>query len=108
MFPAHVQKFISSYYVFGLLPLDKVLHFIVGVFVTIVLRKWGASMRRTVTVLLLFALLKELIDSFTLNNSFFEHCIDVFATMIYPMLVWLIIMLKTEKHSNSTPDQRIR
>lgn len=99
MFPAHIQKIISSYYVLGFLPLDKVLHFAVGVLITLLLRWRNIRMPVIFSATIALAIAKEVIDSFVLNNSLSEHVIDILVTIIYPTMVWGILVIQQKHHS---------
>lgn len=95
MFPPEIQKIISSYLILGFLPLDKFLHFMVGVIVTILLRLFKIRMSIVFSATLILALGKECIDFYVLNNTFWEQFLDIGVTLIYPLLLWGVIKIKS-------------
>ncbi len=101
MFPPEVQQIISNYLVFGFLPLDKLLHFLVGAILAAGLRLSGRTFRTTFILIGVIAVVKEVIDSFTLNSVLEEHCLDIIVTLIYPTVMYGIHRLKVlAAHSN--------
>ena len=93
LFPPHVQKFISGYRIFGVLPLDKTLHFVIGMGLTILLKKLGMRLRYVFLTVLVIEILKEISDKDVIGNTPEEHAWDILATMLYPLLliaVWVV------------------
>lgn len=97
IFPPHVQKFISTYQILGVVPLDKTLHFLVGAVVTIVGLKLKLSFAKTMLILLVLAVIKETIDLNTLTNTSLEVTLDVLVTFLYPGILFVVRMLKEKK-----------
>ncbi|GEM_PF-6611121 len=95
MFPAHIQYFMSTYLVFGIFPLDKVLHLLVGMFITIVMRLFKFRMRMIFLIIAVVALIKEAIDSRIMTNTIEENILDAIATFSYPLLLHLAIKVKS-------------
>lgn len=99
IFPNAVQTVISTYKIGGIIPLDKTLHFTVGMLVTIILRIKKIHIKKIFIFLASIEFIKEIHDSFTLNSSFFEEFLDMFWTLAYPLL--LLIVIKSKKKLNS-------
>ncbi len=93
-FPPEIQRIISTYLVFGFIPLDKLLHFLVGAIVAIGLRLSGRSFRSVFIVVAILAIAKEVNDSFILNNSIIENGLDIIVTLAYPILIYGIDRIK--------------
>ncbi len=101
MFPPEIQKVISTYLVFGFIPMDKLLHFIVGAILAVGLRLSGRTFKTMFIVIGVIAVIKEVIDSFTMNSFLREHSLDILVTFIYPTLMYGIHRLKVlSAHSN--------
>lgn len=94
MFPPEIQYVISNYQVFGLLPLDKILHFFIGAIITVALRILGINPTWTLIIVAIVAMIKEAIDSYTLNNSTTEHIVDILVSVLYPALLLGVSHLK--------------
>lgn len=94
MFPPEIQRIISTYQIFGFIPLDKVLHVLVGMFVTVVLRLFKIRMVRVLFIVLLLAVGKELNDTYVLNNTMEEHILDILVSIAYPLILWAAVTLK--------------
>lgn len=92
---------ISEIKILGILPLDSLLHFIVGIVFIALLRKFKISLGKATIFLLVIALSKEFFDSFTLTSSIREAILDISATMIYPSLVYLIRFIKADTNDRS-------
>lgn len=78
---------ISQTKLFGWLPLDILMHGIIGAIVTIVVQVYRKSHVQAFVVCLILALLKELFDSMSLTASWGEAIKDILVTMIYPTLL---------------------
>lgn len=94
MFPQNVQKIISSYQILGIIPLDKVLHFIVGMILTIVMRKMNFRFRWVFGILVMLEAVKEFIDSYAYSSTLEEHLLDALATLSYPTIILIVIYIK--------------
>jgi hypothetical protein len=94
MFPKHVQHFISNYQILGIIPLDKVLHVVIGAIITICLRAFKFRLRYVGLVLGGLCVVKEVIDLNTLNSSVIESIMDTLATFVYPVLLAGAMWLK--------------
>jgi hypothetical protein len=94
MFPPEIQKIISTYQIFGFIPLDKVLHVLVGMIITIVLRTFKIRMGLVFTIVFLLAVAKEINDTFVLNNTMEEHILDILVSIAYPLILWVAIIFK--------------
>src|SRR3989338_3376180 len=94
MFPRDIQKFISAYQIFGLIPLDKTLHFFIGMLITILMRLCNQNMKRVLGVLLVIVITKEIIDLNTLQSSILETFWDALVTFIYPVIILIVIEIK--------------
>lgn len=99
MFPAKIQYLISNYQVFGVLPLDKILHFFIGAILTVGLRLMGVKPSWTLFFVTMIAVVKEVIDSYTINNSNLEHFVDILVSILYPLLLLGVARLK--QHSSA-------
>lgn len=94
MFPRHIQYLISNYNIFGFIPLDKTLHFVIGTLITIILRLFKIRMRFIFLFIIVIELIKEFIDYKTLNSTLSEQIIDALITLTYPIILILVIKLK--------------
>lgn len=101
MFPNKIQYFISNYYIFDIFPLDKTLHIIIGAILTIVLRKFGLRMKHVFAILAILCIVKELIDSKTIGSTFSESITDIVVSFFYPIIVVIIIKLKSNLNKAS-------
>lgn len=97
MFPKEIQYVISNYQIFGVIPLDKTLHFLVGAIITVVLRWRKVSIQNTFIILAFIEITKEIIDSKTLQSSIHEEVMDFIATFIYPAILYCVIAFKKAK-----------
>lgn len=80
----------SKTYLFDTIRLDLILHFFLGVILTLLIRKWKKSPLFGFALVLLIQLIKEFYDSFTLNASVKESIIDTAVTVIYPFTLIII------------------
>lgn len=87
--------------IFGVIPLDKVLHFLIGMLITIVLRWRKVSINKILLLIFILELIKETHDSFVLNNTMEEHILDALVTFLYPALIWVIIKIKSSANTYS-------
>ena len=98
MFPREVQQIISSYQIFGLVPLDKTLHFLVGAAVTVVAARLGLRLRWVFLLLLVLGGVKEYLDSFAYTSHWREHTLDILAGLAYVIVLagvrWLRGLVK--------------
>lgn len=85
---------LSKTYLFGLIPVDGLLHFAIGLILTLVLRKKGLSPIMTVTLIALIQLLKEFLDSFSMTATFEEALKDTVITLIFPVLNLILFYVK--------------
>lgn len=102
MFPNHIQQIIATYKILGFLPLDKFLHFIVGLIVTAALRYTKFSFKTIFFVILGLCIVKEIIDIQRLNSSFLESLADTLVTYIYPVLLWGAVWMKRKLSEEET------
>lgn len=94
MFPNHIQKIISTYQIMGFLPLDKFLHFLVGLIITIALRYSKFSFKTIFFVILVMCIVKEIVDYGTIQSSVAESIADTVVSFLYPLLLWGAVWLK--------------
>lgn len=87
-------KFISDYNLFGFLPLDKTLHFFFGMWLTMLLRSYRVRFKIIFSVLIGLELIKETYDSFYLESTLLEHCLDFVVTLLYPIILLGVVELK--------------
>ncbi|GAB4011672.1 MAG: hypothetical protein Fur0010_06470 [Bdellovibrio sp.] len=88
--------YISKNDLFGVLPLDILFHYIIGVILTIgLLKAVKNNLILALIGLLIIELLKEYYDSFTMTASLGESLKDIFVTLIHPIM--LIIIRKLTK-----------
>lgn len=86
-----VLGFISEYQIFGLIPLDLTLHFIIGMLWTIVGLKKNISFGKLTVGLAFIALAKEANDYFFhYKTHWSEYVSDFSVTMLYLVIVYLI------------------
>ena len=80
---------ISSYKIFGLIPLDLVLHCLIGGLITYFGIKQKFSLGKIFIALVIIAGLKELNDYlFHLPNNYTEYLFDFLITFVYITIVW--------------------
>lgn len=88
-------RVISKTYLFDTIRLDLLLHFILGIILTLLIRKWKKSPLFALALVLFIQLIKEYYDSFTLNASLSESVLDTVVTISYPLtLVVLEFVMK--------------
>ena len=89
---------ISKTVLFGFLPLDLLLHFIVGVTVTIFALKFNISYLLTTILLISIAFLKELNDYlFHITTTYTEYLSDFLITIVYVFLLGGVRLIKRKK-----------
>jgi hypothetical protein len=79
--------YISTTKLFGWIPLDILVHFSMGMIITILALKKLKSSSKAFLITLALAILKEIFDSFSLTASWEEALKDVLITLIYPLLI---------------------
>ncbi|HXH73682.1 MAG TPA: hypothetical protein VNJ08_01860 [Bacteriovoracaceae bacterium] len=94
LFSEDTQKFISNYMVMGLVPLDKVLHFLVGLIITLVMRFLSFKMKYVFLLLAALEIIKEFNDYAVLNSSRLEQVYDIVATFLYPLILLGVLRFK--------------
>ncbi len=90
MFPKSIQNVISNYQILGWIPLDKVLHFIVGMALTLFLIRFKLRLIYILVSILALALIKEYIDSFAYTSHWLEHSLDALTSITYPVILYVI------------------
>ena len=85
---------ISKTKLFGWLPLDYLLHFVVGIILMVIFTKVMKSVFKAFLLLLTIQVLKEILDSFSLTATWQEALTDTALTLSYPVLVIFIVLLK--------------
>lgn len=98
-FTNFTREMSSTYILSGLIRLDLLLHFIMGVFLTLIIRKWKKSPIFGLSLVLLIQLIKEYYDSFNMQASLEEAFIDTIVTIAYPLILVLlnVVIKKIEK-----------
>jgi len=86
---------ISETTLFGFLPLDILLHFVFGILITLIVKKYTKSLIKGFIACLTLAIIKEIYDSGTLVASLMESIKDITVTVIYP--IYKIIKEKVVK-----------
>lgn len=86
--------YISDTVLFGWLPLDIVVHFILGILITVICFKITKSAIKSFVICLALAILKELYDSTTLVASWTEALKDIAVTLIYPVIFLSVAYIK--------------
>jgi hypothetical protein len=90
-----VLQFISTYKIVGIIPLDLVAHFLVGMVWTIIGLKKDLSFKVVCTGLFLIALLKEVYDySFVYVTHWTEYASDFAITLLYIVVLFFVRKLK--------------
>lgn len=89
-----LSHYITNTMIAGVLPLDSVVHALVGLIITVILLKFRFKFWWTMLVVLLAAVTKEIYDSFSLNNNYDEHLLDLLATLAYPIILSMARFLK--------------
>lgn len=85
---------ISQTKLFGWLPLDMLMHSILGALIAITTQIFTKSAWKAFFVCLGAALLKELYDSTSLVASWSEAIKDIVITMIYPSFLVVVVFIK--------------
>lgn len=85
---------LSKTYLFGWLPLDGLLHFLVGLVLTLIFRKKGFDPKKSVAIIFVLQLIKEGFDSFKMTATWEEAARDTLFTMIFPVINWIIFLIK--------------
>ncbi len=106
MFPREVQKIISSYQIFGVIPLDKTLHFALGLVVTLVGVRLGVRLRWIFLALLVAGAVKEYFDTFVYTSHWVEHGLDILAGLSYVVLLGGVRWLRASVKARRLPEDR--
>jgi len=107
MFPSINQ--LSKIYIADLIPLDLVLHFIVGLSICIFSLKKGLSYPKTIWLLFAIALLKEIHDWMTAYPAnLFEYVSDFSVTLIYAILLYPTRKLKRHLQKKEEQIKKIK
>lgn len=85
-----LMREISKTYVADTIRLDFLLHTLLGQIIYIILRKFGAKPIASYIIVVVIALSKEIVDSFSLTNELVENITDFSLTMLLPTLSFLI------------------
>lgn len=88
------MRFISSYKIAEIIPLDWVLHFFVGAIFTIVLLKLKFRLRNVVIILGVLELIKEIFDFQSMTATYTEAILDYIITMAFPLFLYITRLLK--------------
>jgi hypothetical protein len=102
MQPLHrVLGYISRTKIFGSIPLDMLLHFLFGMILTIVFRRFKFSYWKATGIVLALEICKEIFDSFALTATWQEAFKDILVTMSYPFILGIVtyFLKKTEVES---------
>lgn len=93
---SEILRFISSYRIVGIIPLDLLLHFLVGMIWTIVGLRKDYSFKFVCIGLIIIALLKELYDyNFVYITHWSEYVSDFLVTLVYIAILFFTRKLKT-------------
>ena len=90
----NILGYISQTKLFGWLPLDIVMHVTLGMLITVIAYKKLKSVYKAFAICLVLALAKELFDSQSLTASWGEAIKDIAVTMVYPLLLILIFVVR--------------
>lgn len=82
-------EYISHTKIFGFIPLDSVLHILLGHLILVGLMKFKLSYKKSMAVLIALAIGKEIFDSFTLTNRIEENILDFSLSLLLPTLLGL-------------------
>lgn len=85
---------ISDTTLFGFLPLDIVMHLVLGAIITFTFLKITKSAMKAFIICFIVAIAKEVYDSNTLVASWQESIKDIIVTIIYPVLLLIVYKLK--------------
>lgn len=88
--------YISETKLLGILPLDGVLHFLIGMALTIVLLRLKINFKVTTLIVFMIQICKEIYDSQVMTATLQEHLIDTIFTMIYPSAIFIIRFIKSK------------
>ena len=87
--------YISSTKIFGVIPLDRTLHFLIGALITIICLKKNFKLRTIFLLLFVIATLKEINDYFFhFKADWKEYAGDFLITFTYLFFVYLIREIK--------------
>ena len=103
---SEILKFISSHKIVGIIPLDLLLHFLVGMVWTIVGLKQRYSFKLVCLGLIAIALLKELYDyNFVYITHWSEYVSDFLVTLVYIVILFFTRKLKTNLDKTVTQER---
>lgn len=102
MFPRDIQFIISNYLILDFIPLDKFLHFIVGIIITLLVRMAGFRIRYSFLLILITCVVKEVIDIKTLDSKLSESILDTVVTFFYPVLVLSVKKIKEKAQASQS------
>ncbi len=91
--------FISRTKLFGWLPLDIVLHSVIGLILSVILLKKKHTHFKVLCLVFLIAVAKEVFDSFSLTASIVEAVKDILITISFPLLAWSVSIIKKKLDS---------
>lgn len=80
---------ISTYRIFGFIPLGMLLHVGISAAITIILLKRGMKFKNVCFVVFAIGLSKEILDTFVLNNTLKKHILDMCYDMSFPAFLYI-------------------
>lgn len=89
--------YISTYKIFDLFPLDWFLHIIFGWIIYIVFQSWIKRPWLSFFIVAVIALIKEAYDLQIKTFSASESLLDIIATLLIPLILVCIFLLKKSK-----------
>lgn len=98
----HIFGYISKTQIWGVIPLDLTLHFLVGMIWTLIGLKKNISIKKLAFGLIFIALMKEAYDYFFhYKTHWSEYASDFGITLLY--LVIVLVMRKVKKKVGGGP-----
>lgn len=85
---------ISKTYIFEIVPLDLVLHFFVGMIISMIVVYYKKSPLLAMIITSILAFIKEFNDYFVLESVLSEQVLDFIFTILFSVLLFLIKWIK--------------
>lgn len=103
-----ILHYISTTKLDGFIPLDKVVHFLVGLVWTVYGLKKGYSFRKVFVGLLVIAILKEIHDYLITISPFdpIENFLDISITLLYVAVLYFVRKAKRKLDSAEASPER--
>lgn len=95
-FIIHLLEYISRTKIYGIIPLNATLHFLISTSITIFLIRRKVKPHHAFFFILLLGLAKEVFDSYALGNTMAKHIRDMVINLTFPTLVIVVHYIKNK------------